>query len=380
MRAAPRGLRCVVTSVLVLGGFGAPRPCCAETSADRPPAWTDAVTLNGFLSTSWSYNFNRPASGTNQLRVFDFDDDMFKLDLFELVMQRPAAEPSESGFRVDLAFGSSVPRVAASSGLFRDQAGTAEDIDLQQAIVSYVAPVGSGLRVDLGKFVTHLGYEVIEGYDGWNDNATRSFLFGYAIPFTHVGARASYTFSSRVSGSVLVVNGWDDARDNNRSKSVGGQVMFTPIASIVLFINGIIGPERDDTESDSRRVLDLVMVWKATSGMTLGANADWGAEENAVGPGQDGRWGGVAGYARFATSGSCAFSLRGEYFEDQDGARTGVPQRVTEVTATPESRITPHLLIRSDLRVDRSNRDVFEKESSPAKTQATVLLQAIYSF
>ena len=46
---------------------------------------------------------------------------------------------------------------------------------------------GGRLQVDAGKFVTPLGYEVIEGWDGYNDNASHSFLFGYAIPFTLEG-------------------------------------------------------------------------------------------------------------------------------------------------------------------------------------------------
>ena len=48
------------------------------------------------------------------------------------------------------------------------------------------------------------GYEVIDGYDGFNDNATRSFVFGYAIPFTHTGLKASYTFSDQVAGMLML--------------------------------------------------------------------------------------------------------------------------------------------------------------------------------
>jgi len=57
--------------------------------------------------------------------------------------------------------------------------------------VSWNAPVGRGLRFDFGEHVTHMGYEVTEGYDGWNDNYSRSFLFGYTIPFTHTGLKAT---------------------------------------------------------------------------------------------------------------------------------------------------------------------------------------------
>jgi hypothetical protein len=36
-----------------------------------------------------------------------------------------------------------------------------------------------------------MGYELIEGYDGYNDNYSRSLLFNYAIPLTHTGVKAT---------------------------------------------------------------------------------------------------------------------------------------------------------------------------------------------
>jgi hypothetical protein len=193
-----------------------------------PAPWYEGIEAHVFVGTSWSYNFNRPDSRTNTLRVFDFDDNSIKLDQVELSMQKTAPEPGDAGFRFDLCAGGSVPRVTAASGLFRDASGTAQDIDLQQGFVTWNAPVGGGLRFDAGKFVTPFGYEVIDGYDAFNDNATRSFLFGYAIPFTHVGLRANLGLGHGVAGTLMVVNGWDVATDNNRGKSVGGQLALVP--------------------------------------------------------------------------------------------------------------------------------------------------------
>ena len=381
MSAAARSLRPLrLAAVLLLTACacGAPRALAAELEAARPAAWLDEVTLDGFLSTAYSYNFNRPDSRSNQLRVFDLDDNSFKLDVFELVLQRPIAKPREAGFRVDLELGGSVPRVSSSRGLFRTDS-TAEDIDLQQAYLSWIAPVGSGLRIDAGKFITHHGYEVIEGYDGWNDNATRSLLFGFAIPFTHTGARATYGFSRRVTGMLVLVNGWDVADDNNRSKSVGGQLALTPAASLAITVNAMVGPERADRERDPRTLLDGTLVWKAGDRVTLGANADWGRERGAVAAGEVARWTGAAGYARL-TSGDRALSLRAELFDDHDGARTGTAQRLTEWTLTPEARLAPHLLVRADLRVDHSDHRPFEKRGGATADQPTVLLDLLYSF
>src|SRR5262249_50661961 len=151
------------------------------------------------------------------------------------------------------------------------------------------------LKLDFGKFITPHGYEVIEGYDGWNDNATRSLLFGYAIPFTHLGARAAYTVSPRATLMAMVVNGWDVARDNNSSKSVGGQIALTPAPTLTVNLSGMWGPERSGNDGDPRTLLDAVVILKASSRLTLGANSDWGSDQNAVAPGKDAQWSGAAG-------------------------------------------------------------------------------------
>ena len=381
MSAAARLIRALGLAIMLTiagAGFGPPRALAADAAAPRLPAWLDEVTLDGFLSTTYSYNFNRPGTRTNQLRVFDLVDNSFRLELFELVAQRAVANPREAGFRVDVALGSSVPRVSSSRGLFRTDS-TTTDVDLQQAFASYVAPLGSGLRIDLGKFITSHGYEVIEGYDGWNDNATRSILFGFAIPFTHTGARATYVFSKHLTGALMVVNGWDVAEDNNRSKTVGGQLVLTPVAPVTLTLNGMTGPERANDDSDARTLFDATAIWNLADRVTLGANGDWGSERGAVVAGETARWDGYAGYAR-AAHGNLALSLRAESFDDHDGARTGTAQRLTEFTVTPEARLTQHLLVRADLRVDRSDRSVFEKRLGTTKTQPTLLLNLLYSF
>ena len=380
MRSRMRNTALLVMAVLAEAWIGAPRPAAAANTASAPPAWLREVAFNGFLSTSYSYNFNRPASQTNQFRVFDFDDATFKLDELEVVAQKPVSKLRDAGFRMDLTFGSSVPRVAASAGLFRDASGNGEDLDLHQAFASFIAPIGSGLRIDVGKFITGHGYEVIDGYDGWNDNATRSVLFGYAIPFTHVGLRASYVVTPNVSGMLMVVNGWDVARDNNRGKSVGAQLTLTPLAPLTVVMSGMIGPERTGNSSDSRELLDLVAIMKANRRLTLGANADWARESDAIGPGMDASWRGFAGYLRCGITERLALSLRGETFRDQDGVRTGVSQTLNEWTVTPELRFTPHLLVRGDVRVDLSDERVFEKSLDFVKTQPTVLVEALYSF
>ena len=379
MRARTGSIRlAAVIAIVACAGPSGLRAATAPDSAAAAP-WFEQITINAFASTSYSYNFNRPTSGQNAFRVFDFDDNTFKLDVVELVAQHAVAAPRDGGFRMDVALGGSVPRVSAASGLFRDPVtGAAEDVDLQQAFVSYIAPLGSGLRVDLGKFVTPCGYEVIEGYDGWNDAATRSFLFGYAICFTHTGVRAAYTFSPKVALTALVVNGWDVATDNNSAKTGGAQLTLTPAPMVSLLLTGLIGAEQPGNDSDLRSVLDGVLTVKAWPKLSLGLNGDFGHEQ--VPGGGDVSWSGIAGYARWQATPSFALSARGESFDDPDGARTGTQQTLTEGTLTPELRLTPHLVLRGDLRMDHSNHDVFPTSTGAKDTQTTVLVNALVAF
>jgi hypothetical protein len=350
----------------------APAPTATPTPA---PKWYDDITANAFVSTSYSYNFNKPPSGTNALRVFDFDDNTIKLDVAEVVVQKAVSAPGDAGFRVDLVAGGSVPRVSSSPGLLQGQ-----DVDVQQAFVSYILPVGNGLRVDAGKWVTHIGWELIEGYDGYNDNATRSILFGYAIPFTHTGIKATYAFSDKVSGMLEIVNGCEVVKDNNSGKSVGLQLAFTPSKAVSIWANVMHGPERSGVNGDPRTHLNLVAQWRATDRMALTLDAAYGTEKGAVAPGETATWTAFAGYARFGISDTFAFTLRGEYFDDSDGARTGAAQKVKEVTLTPEIKLSSKLVFRADLRVDFSDERFFPSDSGAKKQQTTLLLNALYAF
>ena len=347
-------------------------------AAAELPKWFNDLAVNAFVSTAYEYNGNRPAAGANSFRVFDFNDNSFNLDVAELVVQIAASKPNDAGFRVDFAAGNSIPQITKT----QDQ--NAAQFDLQQAFASYIVPLGSGLRFDVGKYVTHMGYELIEGYDGYNDNYSRSILFGYAIPFTHTGVKASYAFSSKVAGMVEVVNGWDLLRDNNRSKSVGAQLTLTPVAPLTVFLNWIGGPELANDNHTKRSVFDVVAILKPTSALTLGVNGDYGKENGTslVNPGSDATWKGIAGYATYALTSKFSVAFRGETFHDDDGVRLGTGTRATlsEFTFTPTYRITEHVLLRGEARYDTSNLPIFTKRATLADKQTTVAANVIFVY
>ena len=360
-------------------------PESASKAVPPPPAAAPApsfltdIQVNAFASFGYSYNANTPATRLNSYRIFDSDDNTFNVDVAELVLQKSVARPGDAGFRMDLEVGGAIPEKEQSYGL-----SVGRSADLQQAFLSYVAPVGSGLRLDFGKFVTHMGSEVIEGYDGYNDNYTRSLLFNYAIPLTHTGVKAGYAVNGSLSAMVMVVNGWDNAKDNNRSKSIGAQLVFMPVSPLTIYLNYLGGPEKPDTNSHVRNTYDLIANWKVRGNLSLGMNADYGREGRAslVSPGQDAVWKGVAGYARLDVTSRLALALRGESFHDLGGTRLGVssPATIGECTFTPTYTVSDRFIVRSDVRFDRANAPLFAKNSGLSDRQATVSTNIIFVY
>lgn len=374
MMKAPVDRRLLATALCCMMAWTGSAQTQDSSSAGERTHWYERILMNGFASVSYSYNANAPDSRQNQLRVFDTDDNSVRLDVMELSLQKPATNPGDAGFCFHLAVGSSVPRVTRSSGL------NIGDLDAHQLYLRYIAKVGQGLTIDLGKFATPLGYEVIEGFDGYNDNATRSLLFGYAIPFTHTGVRVAYPFSGAVTAAVMIVNGWDNAIDNNRSKSVGGQLALTPAAGLSIYTNYLYGPEQSDNNSDNRSVLDVIGIYAVSPLLTLGINGDYGTEQQAGADGGTAKWIGVAGYLRMNLSDEFSVTLRGEHFEDRDGVRTGAARKLREVTLTPEFRVADGFIVRSDLRYDISSDDVFEKGGRWTDGQFTVCLNTLFVY
>jgi hypothetical protein len=338
------------------------------------------LALSGYATASYSINRSHPASKLNRLRVFDFDDRKVKLDLVELSLQRTIAKPGQIGFRIDADAGQSMPRVTAARGLFRSLDGSAGNFDLRQIVVSYIAPVGSGLRIDAGKFVTHIGLDVIDGVDGANNNATRGYVFGFGEPYTHTGVKATYALTRTVTAIVQVSNGCDVVRDNNHARSFGAQLAFAPSDSFALSFNLMAGPERTGNTTDSRTLANVVSTWKASSVWSFGLDAVWGSEPNAAGPGVDGQWVGASLEVRRTLSSAFALSLRGEVFDDAHGDRTGTAQTLNAVTLTPEFNLTPHVMLRADLRFDHSSANVFENGTANQATQSTVLIAAVVRY
>lgn len=347
------------------------------------------LTVGGFAAAGWSYNFNSPEGGLNTGRVFDVKEQDPTLHQLDLFVERPV-DPSKGVFdvggKVEVLYGSDA-RFIHSNGLnfYGDsfpQSYPDEQFDLVQAYASFAVPVGNGLQVTAGKFVTPLGYEVIAPTG--NAFYSRSFLFGNAIPFTHTGITASYTLSEQVSVMGGVVRGWDQAlEDANDMVSFLGGVTFTVGEDTKVVLAAITGPEQADNESDYRTVFDLIVTHQLSDELLLALNADYGWEADAALDGGTANWFGVAGYASYELSDMLTLNGRGEYYSDQDrGFLNGSGTEVWAATVglgikpLPNDALGSNLLIRPEIRFDYSPDDVFDNDNS----QTTFGVDVVFAF
>src|SRR5271169_6327220 len=362
-------------------------PVFAEDAKPAAPAVTaddikKALGISFYVQGGYSYNGSASDGATkdsvNDLRVFDHDANSFTLDLAQILISKDTPTPGNTGYRIKLSAGETAKwihsRGLSGAALNQPQSGEGTDtFDVTEAYVSYMSPIGSGLRFDLGKMVTYFGAEVIEAID--NPNYSRSFLFNYAVPFTHTGLKMSYGITDALSASLYVVNGWDNAEDNNSGKSIGVSIGYAPSEIFSGYVNYMNGPEQDSNNHDIRQLVDLVATIKPVKPLSFILNYDNANEQNAV-PKGTAKWSGFAGIVKYDFNDTYSLSVRGEEFDDPQGFRTGTQQSLTEWTVTPEIRVPGGLIVRPEYRHDTSNEKSFDNGTK--KAQDTIALGAMY--
>jgi putative OmpL-like beta-barrel porin-2 len=370
---------------------------------EKPKTFWEENTLFAYIENSLVWNTGRASRGNhNELRFYDFQGS-YTFNMAEFSIKKDPSERYPFGYGLVLTAG--IPGTSNDSqknhalGIFRgddDQFAfrNTPNFDLQEAYASYQIPIGSGLTLKAGKFVTLLGYEVIESPN--NLNFSRSFMFAFGIPLTHVGALLSYQPLSWFSITFGTVVGWDVARDNNSTMSYTGQFGFTPMKDLTVNLNWITGAEQPHNNGDPRTMLDWVVNYTGIKNLTLGLNVDyaWEYDEayltaSGTRGNSNASWWGWAGYAAYDWTEALRTALRLEYMKDAEGVRTqlsppGTKLDLWEVTATVQYKIWKGLVGRVEYRHDSASQKVFAIRAPgyvpTGKSQDTISFDLYYLF
>ncbi len=340
------------------------------------------ISWSGLIDVYYSENLNDPSTQMNQMRNFDVYGNQFGLSLAKITLQK---QEGPVGARIDMAFGTTNDLVQGIAPFGTNSYSTLSNVE--QAYLTFRVPLGSGLTIDLGKFVTHMGYEVIESEGNWN--YSRSFLFAYAVPFYHTGMRLTYSFTGSFTATLDILNGWNEVVDNNKSKTLGFTLNYSPDSNTDIVLNGISGFEQTTigvpgpVPYGKKNVIDFYVTEQVSSSLALAVDADYG-EERVFG--LVNTWKGVAIYAKYSITTKSDLAARGEVYYDPNDYTTGAdfPKATfKEITMTYEYNLYAGLTLVGEFRDDFANGPVFISANSKSPTQMsqpTLLAAAIVTF
>jgi hypothetical protein len=338
------------------------------------------ITLSGYVDVSYTEQFGGRGTafgGAQSIgHSFDRNNNNFNVNAVKIALEKALPDKNEwaAGFRIDAILGSDAKFLgdsafgnSSSSG--SSSVSTSYPIALEQALVKFRIPVGNGLDIYAGKFVTFLGYEVIESPA--NLNFSRGLLFTNLIPLTHTGVYADYKFNDTVEAKFGVVDGWNNSVSPGGrgfgttdvandypfgGKAITGQVNVTaPGKNANICQSFIYSPSGEPgvvggVDNGPVAVYDIWGNWNPTfvkdSALTLGFNVDFGYNGgaglpnqvtpsfNGVNPqGNDGdgdsdlnestdsnTWWGAALYASYKVNKVITLSARGEYIHSDSSA------------------------------------------------------------
>jgi hypothetical protein len=326
-------------------------PSWAEPDEDAVvgPASTGGqpLSITGLVDTYYTYNTNKPEDGTNTLYYTNPNSRGFGLNQAKLEIEAKGEGPV--GFRSDIWFGS-------GARLFRDglEPGPLEDVIYLQQAFGYYA-FENGMQLDVGLFGTIAGLEVAESHLNWN--YSRGLLWAWNEPFSHLGARFSAPITDTLTGTLLLVNGFDNAFDQNSGKSYGTQGSWAPSDRFNTTLTWIHGPENDLTNVGWQRNASWNFYGGLHEKFEVMGNFDYISNTDPFKV-KSTSWG-VGGYARYNATDKFRIAQRYEYFDDKEARSTGVEQTLKEYTLTFEYAPEPRFITRFEWRRDWSTVPYF---------------------
>lgn len=269
------------------------------------------------------------------------------------------------------------------------------EIEIDNLLVNFTPPGAPSLSLAVGKFDDPLGFERDDA--PLNLLATRSFNYELGRPGKFVGAIGRWVVSPAFDIAAWVDNGWDANLAATHGKSGGARLGFIPSEDVSLGIGGVYGPEGVTDSTTGRYTVTLDYAVQPVQRVILAGEANWGGDRHANPNGSDARWYGANATLFGRLARHFGVAVRGEAFNDRDGARTGTPQTLESVTVAPIYLLgtgregifanvehttfrIPRFQIRAEARFNHSNVAVFETQNGTGRWTVQYDLQLVATF
>ena len=316
----------------------------------------------------YRYNFNEPkATPFNNYTSFTNSQNSFELGMASIKAEHTVGKV---GFVADLGFGRRAEEFSYNDNRTMQV--------IKQAYVTY-SP-SSHVKFTMGKWATHIGYELLDA--SANRNYSMSYMFTNG-PFFHTGLRTDFTFGK--SGFMIgVANPTDYTSTTSPTKTLIAQFSTgTKDDKVKAYLNyqGYFGAKTSMPNASKLNQLDLVVTGTVSPKFSLGYNGtiQLVKDEEAK---MSKKWWGSALYLNYDPTSVFGLTWRNEYFGDQKyGLKTaGGGANIFASTLSANFKIDNFRII-PEFRVDNASKTIFTKsDGTVSKGTASFLLAAIYSF
>jgi len=376
-----------------------------ETQMNVVNAMTSGTTISGYVSTSFSYNFNingaaYPISGGQA--------NGFNLDVVNLTIEKPLDESEwAAGYKAELLFGPDANGVGTSS-IFNPADYTGSDFAIKQAYVNLRTPVGNGIDWKMGVWDTIIGYEAYNF--NANPNFTRS-LGWFNEPTQHTGLLAAYQVNDIVSVSGGIADTLT-APINNRPSNTGAsstkdQFNLTYMAAVAVtapedmgvfagstLYGGIVygrteGPTGGASGGNQTSYYTGLTMATGVEGLSVGAAFDYVDYQDTAGNGAASGSTAVFGlYTSYQATEKLSLHTRAEYQRLNSGYASNTGDNADdnnwEATVTAQYDLWQNVISRLEFRWDNSNSPSQQYGDASGGTTLNnaymVALNVIYSF
>jgi hypothetical protein len=348
-------------------------------SAEKEIEKKSTTTITGSIDAYFRFNFaNVKSDGkTNNFTSFTNSQNSFELGMASVKLEHTMGKV---GGVIDLGFGT---RAAEFS---YNEAGTTVSFgdvtmnnafSVKQAYVTY-AP-SDKIKFTAGTWGTHVGYELLDAY--LNRNYSMSYMFSYG-PFFHTGLKADISLGGKNAIMFGVANPSDLKSASFQQKMIIWQ--FSTASKndkVKLYVNYQGGKATDEIKLNQ---VDAVVMGTISDKFSIGYNGtlqSWKAKGPNGKYGNDVKWFGSALYLNVDPQPWFGLTLRGEYFDDKDGASAGAFNSSIFSTTLSANFKIDNLTIIPEIRIDNSNNSIFTNASGAGtKSTATALVAAVYKF
>jgi len=323
-----------------------------------------SLIISGSVDAYYRFNFHnaKDSARTNNYTSFTNSQNSLELGMASLKADYTIGKVEAVA---DLGFGRRAEEFSYNG------AGTLAAI--KQAYVSY-APSGK-VKFTMGKWFTHVGYELLDAY--LNRNYSMDYMFSYG-PFFHTGLKMDVTANSNFSLMMGVANPTDFSTASFAKKNFIAQIHGASSNSkISAYLNYIGGKDMSDASINQ---FDLVATGSVSSKFSVGYNGTVKIVKPTGGSSES--WWGSALYLNYDPHAVFGLTARGEYFGDKKGV-AGFGTNIFDLTLSAGIHIDD-LTIIPEFRIDKAKDPIFYKNSdhfSPsARSTGTFILGATFHF